>query len=492
MAEVSLAPTMPVEERIPASAKFDKMDATSIIRGRRDVRWYPSTGTSVNSSGGSQIITFRLSDSNAYLDPLSCYLTFDLAITGDVSATTGGTGLDDTALSLFSRVKTEMNSVGLDDIVDVDSLAHSLIYSLGDRQAYEQDLGIQANSWKWNKLNYGGAAASTYANDGSVAAVQQRASVYYRHLKDADDEDLVQYARKLQMAIPLSLFQISLFKGSKFIPMRNLGIFTLNFYTNTANRALRTGVGAGGIGQAVDLASHAAGVAGFSLTNLAVVGQVLDMDARFLEVVDRVASTSETGLIMDFNTYTNLKQSYNATPTATDRSLVVSKATTSLRNMYIVRQPSAWRENQGYCGVTGFPSLGCTGVRLQISSLYKPEYGLAEDYPSQYNLGRQAHSLLGAQDCLGNTRVDGFANDDNADSDVNGQHVICFGFDRSANEYVALDGLSTISSGGTITVQLRDAGETTCPIGNTAVTFNSWVEFTRFLCLKQNAVSVVG
>jgi len=39
---------------------------------------------------------------------------------------------------------------------------------------------------------------------------------------------------------------------------------------------------------------------------------------------------------------------------------------------------------------------------------------------------------------------------------------------------------------------VRDAGATDAGGAGNPITFNSWVEFTRFLCLRQNAVSVVG
>lgn len=502
MAEVSLQQPVSVEERIPESAKFERLSSASVLRGRRTVRFVPSTGTTVDSDNGSQIITFRIADSNAYLDPLSCYLTFDLTLTQGTTETNGGIGWDDTVIALFNRIKTEFNSVQMDDIVDVDSLTHSLLYSMGDKQAYSQDLGLQAGSWKWNEFNYGvapqvdaGVASQLFLSEGTPEAVQRRGSVFYASNYDNADQLRAEGEEKMRFSIPLSYFKIGILSQPKFVALRNLGILTLNFFTNTANRALRTGVAnlASISGAAVNMADGVDNLAGgkFVMSNISIVGQVLDMDPRFLEVVDRVATTSESGLIYDFNTFTNLKASYTASTEATERQVVVSKATTSLRNMYIVRQPSAWREKAGKCSVTGFPYMGCTGFRVQINSLYIPEYGLAETATQQYNLGRQAHALLGNQDSLGNTRADGYVSESAADSDINGQHVLVCGFDRSTNQYLALDGLNSVSSGGTITVSIRDAGAADAGDGN-AITFNSWAEFTRFLTLKQNAVAVVG
>lgn len=504
MAEVSLQQPISVEERIPESAKFERLSSASVIRGRRTVRFVPSTGTTVDSTNGSQIITFRISDSNAYLDPLSAYLSFDLALTQGTTGTNGGVAWDDTVISLFNRIKTEFNSVQMDDIVDVDTLTHALLYSMGDKNAYCQDLGLQAGSWKWNNENYGTApqtdaapaTAFAFSSDGTQAAIQRRASVFYASNYSLLDVQSPASVQKYKFAIPLSYFKIGILSQPKFVALRNLGILTLNFFTNTANRALRTGVAqlASTAGAAVGLASAVSDLAGgkFVMSNLAVIAQVLDMDPRFLEVVDRVATTSESGLIYDFNTFTNLKASYNATTDNTERQIVVSKASTSLRNMYIVRQPSAWSQNAGKNSITGFPNMGCDGFRLQINSLYIPEYGLAETAAQQFALGRQAHALLGNQDSLGNTRVDGYVSAASATSDINGQHVLVCGFDRSTNQYLALDGLNSVSSGGTLTITIRDAGATDAGGAGNAITFNSFVEFTRYLCLKMNAVSVVG
>ena len=507
MAEVSLQQPLSIEERIPESAKFEKLSSASIIRGRRTVRFQPSTGTTVDSTNGSQIITFRVSDSNAYLDPLSAYLAFDLALTQGTTSTTGGIAWDDTVISLFNRVRTEFNSVNMDDINDVDSLVAALIYSLGDKNAYCQDLGLQAGSWKWNDVNYGTAAqtdgdlataptGTLYYSDGSPEGPQRRGSVWYASNYTAADAVKAATVQKFKFAIPLSYFRIGVMAQPKFLALRNLGILSLHFYTNTASRALRTGVAfqASTAGTLVGLGSNVANLAGgkFVMSNLAIVAQVLDMDPRYLEITDRQATSSETGIVYDFNTFTNLKASYTASTSVTERNITVSKATTSLRNMYIERQPSSWRESAGYCGVTGFPYMNCQGFRVQINSLYIPEYGPAESATEQYNMGRQAHALLGNQDSVGNTRVDGFVSVASEDSDINGQHVLVAGFDRSTNQNITLDGINTVSSGGSITLTIRDAGATETGAAGQPITMNTWAEFTRFLVLKQNSVSVVG
>lgn len=504
MAEVSLQQPVSVEERIPESAKFDRLASASVLRGRRTVRYVPSTGTTVDSANGQQIITFRISDSNAYLDPLSAYLSFDLALEQGTLATNGGVAWDDTVISLFNRIKTEMNSNQMDDIVDVDSLTHALLYSMGDKNAYCQDLGLEAGSWKWNDENYGigpqtspAVDALAFTSEGQQESVQRRASVFWQSNYNADGSSTGTRVQKYKFAVPLSYFKIGILSQPKFLALRNLGILTLDFFTNTASRALRTGVAGGATtegGGAQVMSEAIADLAGgkFVMSNLSVICQVLDMDPRFLEIVDRVATTSESGLIYDFNTFTNLKASYNATSTVTERQISVSKSSTSLRNMYIVRQPSAWSQAAGKCSVTGFPYMDCEGFRVQINSLYIPEFGPAETATQQYALGRQAHALLGNQDSLGNTRVDGFVSGASATSDINGQHVLSVGFDRSTNQYIALDGLNSTSSGGTLTITIKDAGATDAGGPGNAITFNSWVEFTRFLCLKMNAVSVVG
>ena len=508
MAEVSFSQPMPVEERIPESAKFDKLSAGSVIRGRRTVKYVPSTGTTVSSSGGSQIITFRISDSNAFLDGLSTYLVFDATIPQlTVSGGSGGVVQDDTAISFFNRVKTEVNSVACDDIVNNDSLQHALIYLLGDKHAYCQDLGLQAGSWKYNDENYGTADQTTavqaaaaaavngsYFAEGSANAVQRRGQVYWQTLYGSDGTATGTSTEKLRFAIPLSYLGVSLCKQTSFIPLRNLGVLTINLYTNTAARALRCGAALdAAVGNTIGLTSATGSQAvSFTLTNLAIIGQVVDMDPRYLEITDRVATTSEQGLVMPVETYTNLQNSYLSAASASDKSLTFSKASTSLRNMYLVRQPSAWRESPAYCGVTGFPYMGCAGFRVQINSLYIPEYGLAERSTEQYNLARQAHALLGNQDAIGNIRADSYTQVASANSDINGQHILAVGFDRSTSEYLALDGLNSVSSGGTITVSLRDAGSTDAGGAGQPITVNAWVEFTRFLQLRMNQVSIVG
>jgi len=100
--------------------------------------------------------------------------------------------------------------------------------------------------------------------------------------------------------------------------------------------------------------------------------------------------------------------------------------------------------------------------------------------------------MLGNQDSVGNIRVEGYVNEASVDSDINGQHILHTSFDRVTSEYLALDGISTISSGGTISVFLRDAMATDAVGVGNAISVNGFLESTRFLTLRMNQVSVVG
>lgn len=508
MAEVSLSQPLPIEERIPASAQYEKLSAGSVIRGRRVVKYVPSTGTSVDSTGGSQIITFRMSDSGAYLDPLSCYLTFQASIPqGDVSGSTGGVFMEDTALSFFNRVRVEVNSVATDDVVNNDSLSHCLLYLMGDKNAYCQDMGLLAGSWKFNDMNYGVADQTTavlgavsaavnaqYSSEGSQNAVQRRGQVLWRQLYNADGSATTNNTYRFQFAIPLSYFNIGLFKQLQLIPLRNLGVITINLFTNTASRALRCGVASdAALGNTRGLTTDTSTASvSFALRNLAIIGSVVDLSPDYLSIVDRVSSTGEQGLVLPFSSFTNVQSGYTAAATPTDKTITFSRASTALRNLYLVRQPSAWRETPAAFGITGFPWGTCTGFRVQINSLYIPEYGLAETPVEQYALSRQGAGMLGNQDSVGNIRAEGYVNEASADSDINGQHVLHTSFDRVTSEYLALDGISTISSGGTISVYLRDAMSTDAGGVGNSVSVNGWLESTRFLTLRMNQVSVVG
>lgn len=511
MAEVSLSQPMSIAEKIPEVAKFDKLTAGSVIRGRRVVRYIPSTGQSVSSSSGSAITTFRISDSNAYLDPQSCYLTFIAAIpqftaAADLSGTAGGILPDDTAISFFQRVRSEMNSVQMDDIQNVNSLAHSLVYLLGDKQAYCQDLGLLAGSWKFNDFQFGsseqtnatstsGSVAAAFDSEGSFAAVQRRGQVAWRLLYTAAGAATTNSTYYLQYAIPLSYFGFGLFRQQQLIPLRNMGVLTLNFYTAQAAQALRGGCARDAItGGTLGLDGAITYSPSFTLSQLSIVGAVCDMASDYTELVDRIATTSETGITMGFDSFTNVQSGYGAVASTSpaDRSITFSRATTSLRNMYLVRQPSAWANNLGKCSVTGFPWMNCIGFRVQVNSQYFPESGSIDNPVEQYAFARQGHGLLGNQNAIGNTRVEGWTTTASANSDVNGQHILACSFDRVTSEYLSLDGLSTISSGGTITVYLKDGGSVDAAGVGNPITVNAWLEATRFLVLRMNQVSVVG
>lgn len=74
--QITLVENVPIEERVPEAAQFKKLGGASVVRGRRTTRFVPSTG---NTANPGDIITFRLSDANSYLDLQSCYLHFSLS-----------------------------------------------------------------------------------------------------------------------------------------------------------------------------------------------------------------------------------------------------------------------------------------------------------------------------------------------------------------------------------------------------------------------------
>jgi hypothetical protein len=82
----SLYSRLDVSERISESLKLKNITASSVVKERRTAKYFPMNGSAFqygNAAGfanSSQIITYRLTDSQSYFDMESMYLNFNVQL----------------------------------------------------------------------------------------------------------------------------------------------------------------------------------------------------------------------------------------------------------------------------------------------------------------------------------------------------------------------------------------------------------------------------
>jgi hypothetical protein len=95
---------------------------------------------------------------------------------------------------------------------------------------------------------------------------------------------------------------------------------------------------------------------------------------RYAELLDRLTQMAdEPGLVIPIDTIlTSQGQSIPAAASMTENSVIVSRATTNLRQVIFGAQPTAGIQSYAYPSVSCFPDAGFGGIQWRVGSLYFP------------------------------------------------------------------------------------------------------------------------
>lgn len=105
---------LPIEEAVPLAADLTELKQSSILQGRRRIRFQPQTGVSATAG---QIVQFVLSDSTGLLDVNSMVLSGTLSVSGVPGGAT--IAVVDEGAAIFRRVQVLANGSLIEDINSV-------------------------------------------------------------------------------------------------------------------------------------------------------------------------------------------------------------------------------------------------------------------------------------------------------------------------------------------------------------------------------------
>lgn len=497
-----------IAEVVPDYAKVaGKLTQSSVITGRRRVRLVPQSGQNYSSGNSAGVVNILIQDGQAYADLLSATLSFNLTTSN--GTTTIITVCDDGAYSVFRRALISVNSTLMDDTDFLPKRVNAEIYSTASQNWYDS-VGSMLGLWKYNTNAFTPAAASTTQDAGVVkynVLNKINSNVGGWAFKTASwtgaSATLPSVATNTpyqnQFSVPLSLLT-SFFRNDTLFPCRNAGQLYVQLNLASAVEALYA---AGGT----------AGTPAYSITNLTLELDFVDLHPTYLSMMDDIIEApGGQGVQWAFDAHMTATQSIAAT--SGQQSVIVSKASQNMRSLQVVVQPTGGLNSALWLPQSTFSNPGSIDIQYRIGSLY---------YPAFTSIG-EARQFMDLQNAFGSPEsvdksglVDAWnyylhttsgatptasANNRGADSVVatgsggTGNafafadmwtYAYCFDRLKHAKFHgVDLDGVNTLTSAGSqMVVQLN------CdPIEASQLT--AFVRFTRVLKLAGGSTQVVG
>ena len=351
----------PFTEVVPASAQFGAPERSSILTQRRRARVTPQTGSSYGSAGqgaGGAQVQFLLADQGGLLDMRSIVLNYTIQTYASSTTACPDDGHP------FMTVQALLNGQLLENIQNAPKLAN-VEMTMGASKSYYQTAGsLQGFELLNNDLVTNVPSSTVTAsitawgyvsgNQGSVQVRSARAaSAKFNNIAGE------------QRSIPLGLM-CGLGRMKQFLPLQLTGELAFVLIAGQPSDVL------------FDIASTTAG--DFSLSNVSIEYDIVVPDARYMQVLQKVAMEDPVGLTMPYeSSIVTAAASIALSTTMTQNDLIVSRATNHLLRASVVQVPTSAVSLQGFPSQSCFSHAGVYSVQFRIGSQVFPQIAAQGD-----------------------------------------------------------------------------------------------------------------
>jgi hypothetical protein len=256
---------------------------------------------------------------------------------------------------------------------------------------------------------------------------------------------------------------------STFLPLRNVGNLELTFFLEDPSACFFNPSGA-------SMASAA-----YTLNDVSIEVDTVQLAAPIVQLYDRLsADTSETGGVV-IPVVTDVVQSINYPGGDGQKSVSISRGTTALTQIAIVKRDQAQVGTSTNQSLSSFQPFAQTRAQFRLGSRLYPT--TASDSMARF-LTETAHAYGNLNNLYAGslvTRNTFEANDNNK-----GSFSYAYNFRRVLSEELGLDGENSIQSGSIVIYDFSDNA------GVTTVVLTAVIESLRYIELKGSAVNVAG
>lgn len=491
-----------IDHVVPKAGDLAKsLTASDILVGRRRVRFQPQTGTTSGSStvsAAGSIIQFVLADSTSLLDTNSMCLSYTVNCKSTTNAT--AVAIDD-GPSWIRRVQVSVNGQLADDIDNAHRNTNAHVYASANK-GWLETTGSFANYWTLNPdtsfsvSGVGNAYAAptaagavaltgtlpggiTGATGGSTGAFSPgygdvtagRANANLRHVAGQDH------------GIAMGLLT-GFFRQHQYIPLFALGELVVSLTCAQNGEALWQWAGTDGI---------------YWLSDIYIECDLVQPHHQYLSMMNSLTQNDgEPGISLAFES-TIVSQAVSTA--ASSASFIVSRASNNLRRILYTQTPTAALSALAYPTTSCFPMEAVNSFQVRIGSLYFP----SQPSSSSARMWLQTQSAFGNPDNLTESGVVNWYLYNNTTSSagtvtnskaLNVQqlafadkfiYAMCLDNFKSS-EPLDIDGVSVLGQAGSQVVLQVSFASTP----SEAITPNVSLIATRYIVLKNGAVSIVG
>jgi len=443
-----------IEEKLPSNVLPAAVSSGSVVTFRSRSRYLPTSGTSYTAPTGSKIVQFRITG-NDYLDMSTALLHFRIQL----SSATPRLLVQEGIYSIVQRCRAALNSVIVQDTDNTHVAANVKVLNTMPRQVYDTAVGQYMGLYKKSRdPDFCGGVFGATANQ-----IATHISGYYNASVSVDSSSGSSFY------IPLSLICSSIGGMSTFLPLRNVGNLELTFFLEDPSTCFFNPSGASMTG------------ASYTLNDVSIEVDTVQLAAPIVQLYDRLsADTSETGGIV-IPVTTDVVQSINYSGGAGQKSVSISRGTTALTQIAIVKRDQAQVGTSDDQSLSSFQAFGQTRAQFRLGSRLYPTS--ASDSMARF-LTETAHAYGNLNNLYAGglvTRVDY----ENSDVDQ-GSFTYAYNFRRVLSEELGLDGENSIQSGSIIIYDFTDNPSVT------TVVMTAIIESLRYVELKGSAVNVAG
>jgi hypothetical protein len=485
MSQLQAFEQIPIEKKIPSSAKIlEMLGSQNLIKERYTVTQNPYAGSTISTAGPVKV-THKLFNNADYLDGNTAYMTFDVLPSVAGGANMNNLQFDDNILSIFNIYRGLVNDRLVEEITNFNLFVNLLTYATMSKSNYESSatfFGCYRHSSNISTGGPIGALLITGGTDPTVAFTNPSnfgGGVPFTPVSTSGLSPNDVYAHKLVLAqtsysVPLAGF-IGLCSLEKFIPLRNLGSITLEFYMQPANGCVYNN------GYVNTVAP--------SLV-IQVLNQNMNFDCiRFSDAYyelmdDELMGANGAGASFVINTYECTPNSVVAS--GGNKNLLISKGTKYLKSIYAVFQPTAWAGSVAIPSNSCFPTMAYQSHSFLVNSKRYPQLkcqGLPQAFQELQKSTNKFASIVGdsiiTREKYSLNQTTGTVARDTA--------LACFilgqNFEQIIESGVQLTGLDTNTAGYQIQLEVNNTPDT-------PTTCYAFVHFAKILKIANGSVEV--
>lgn len=444
-----------IEEKLPAKVLPSAVSSGSVVTYRSRSRYLPTSGTEYTVPTGSKIVQFRITG-NDYLDMASAVLHFRLDVIAPARPT--GALIQEGIYSIIQRVRASLNSVIVQDTDNTHVCANVKVLNTLPRQIYDSAVGQYMGLYKKSRDP---TVALTYG--ATASAIASNISGYY------DATEVTDSTNGSSFYIPLSLICSSLGGMETFLPLRNVGNFELTLFLEDPSTCFYNPFSGSMTG------------ASYRVSDLSIEVDTVQLNGSIVQLYDRLsADTSETGGVV-IPVTVDVVQSINYSGGAGQKSVSISRGTTALTQVAIVKRDQAQVGTSTNQSLSSFQNFAQTRAQFRLGSRLYPT-------TQSDSMARMLTETAHAYGNLNNLYAGGLVNRQNYEENDNNQGAFtyAYNFRRVLTEELGLDGENSIQSGSIVIYDFTDNASVT------TVVLTAIIESLRYIELKGSAVNVSG